>query len=108
MTAAELAARLDGRRNGSGWPARCPAHEDRHGSLSIGEGHDGRVLLKCHAGCDLSAILAKLSLREADLFPKRDVAAAAVDRLAGTRGAAAHVQEQQAPHAAARWDPCGT
>jgi hypothetical protein len=52
----------------SGWSARCPAHEDRQASLSIGEGNDGRVLLKCHAGCDHKKILAALRLEERDLF----------------------------------------
>ncbi len=76
MTGAELAARVDGRRNGAGWSAKCPAHEDRRASLSIGEGDDGRALLKCHAGCGLGAILDKLGLREADLFPAREPGAA--------------------------------
>jgi len=53
---------------GSGWSARCPAHEDRQASLSIGEGEDGRVLLNCHAGCDHKAILAAIGLEERDLF----------------------------------------
>ncbi len=52
--------------------ARCPAHDDRHASLSIGVGQDGRALLNCHAGCSLDAVLAKLGLTEADLFPPRD------------------------------------
>jgi len=72
MTAAELVARLEGRRSGSGWVARCPAHEDRRASLSISEGDDGRVLVKCHAGCSLSAILGRLCLEERDLFPPRE------------------------------------
>ena len=51
-TAGELAGSLDGRRIGRGWAVRCPAHDDRHASLSIGETADGtRVLWKCHAGC---------------------------------------------------------
>ncbi len=49
--------------------ARCPAHEDRHNSLSVGLGADGRILLKCHAGCEVPAILAALGLQMADLFP---------------------------------------
>lgn len=48
--------------------ARCPAHEDGQASLSVAEGADGRVLMHCHAGCDLSAILHALSLEPGDLF----------------------------------------
>ena len=45
MTPVErLLAKLpDARRAGKGWSARCPAHEDRRASLSIGEGEDGRT-----------------------------------------------------------------
>jgi hypothetical protein len=52
----------------SGWSARCPAHKDRSPSLSITEGDDGRVLLKCHAGCDHKKIVEALGLAERDLF----------------------------------------
>ncbi len=52
----------------SGWSARCPAHEDGQASLSIAEGRDGRVLLKCHAGCDYKKIVSALGLEERDLF----------------------------------------
>lgn len=50
------------------WSARCPAHEDRHASLSIGIGRDGRILLTCHAGCDLAAITHAMGIEERDLF----------------------------------------
>jgi hypothetical protein len=56
------------RRNGVGWKAKCPAHDDRNPSLSISEGDDGRALLKCFAGCEVKDIVAELGLREADLF----------------------------------------
>ncbi len=46
----------------------CPAHEDHTPSLTISEGGDGRVLLYCHAGCSLQAILEKCGLNEKDLF----------------------------------------
>lgn len=49
--------------------ARCPAHGSRGGTLSIREGVDGAVLLKCHAGCTIDAILHSLGLRLRDLFP---------------------------------------
>lgn len=47
-------------RSGGGWVARCPAHQDREPSLSIGQGADGRVLLHCFAGCDFGAVVAAL------------------------------------------------
>ncbi len=72
MTAGELAARLSARPNGSGWAARCPAHEDRHASLSIGAGTDGRALVRCHAGCTVEAILDRLGLEARDLFVTRE------------------------------------
>jgi hypothetical protein len=52
MSAEAIARALDGHRAaGATWMARCPAHDDRTPSLAIREGRDGRVLLKCHAGC---------------------------------------------------------
>jgi len=55
--------------SGGGWTARCPAHDDRKPSLSISEGHDGRVLVYCHAGCSVERVCAVLGLKEADLMP---------------------------------------
>lgn len=58
----EILDRLSGkRRAGGGWVARCPAHDDRLPSLSIGVSRDGRVLLHCFAGCDYREIVARLS-----------------------------------------------
>jgi hypothetical protein len=63
MTARDLAAALGARRNGSGWMARCPAHDDRNPSLSIGEADDGKVLVRCHAGCSQEQVIAALRSR---------------------------------------------
>jgi hypothetical protein len=64
----ELLARLKGvEPSGDGWTARCPAHEDRHNSLSVHH-RDGRWLVKCHAGCNWQAIIDALSMDTADLF----------------------------------------
>ena len=57
MTPADLARTLKAKRAGAGWMARCPAHDDHTASLSIGEGEGGRLLLKCHAGCEFADIL---------------------------------------------------
>jgi putative DNA primase/helicase len=61
----------DVKKSGSGWSARCPAHDDSHASLSVSAGDDGRVLLRCHAGCETSEIVAALGLRLANLFPAK-------------------------------------
>lgn len=58
------------KKSRSGYEARCPAHEDRHRSLSIGLGDDGRVLLDCHTGCSTDNVLAAMGLDWADLFEK--------------------------------------
>lgn len=39
---------------------QCPAHRDPTPSLSVSCGADGRVLVKCHAGCPLDKILSTL------------------------------------------------
>jgi hypothetical protein len=48
--------------------ASCPAHDDAHNSLSIGQGDDGRILLKCFAGCSFEEILEALRIEARDLF----------------------------------------
>lgn len=57
------------RRAGNGWACRCPAHDDRSPSLSIGTGNDGRALAKCHAGCETADVLAAIGLELRDLMP---------------------------------------
>lgn len=53
------------------WLACCPAHEDRSPSLSIKEADDGRLLLKCWAGCSADEVVGAVGLAMADLFPPR-------------------------------------
>lgn len=66
-------SRLDGvQKLPSGFTARCPAHPDRSPSLSIREAEDGRVLLRCWAGCQTAAVVAAMGLTFADLFPPRE------------------------------------
>lgn len=50
------------------YEACCPAHDDRKASLSIGVG-DSKILLHCHAGCELEQILEAAGLEKKDLFP---------------------------------------
>jgi hypothetical protein len=55
------------RPNGKGWMACCAAHDDRNPSLSITQ-KDGKILLKCWAGCNTADILDALGLTWQDLF----------------------------------------
>jgi uncharacterized protein DUF3987 len=55
------------KKSGKGYSAQCPAHDDKHPSLSITPADD-RILVCCHVGCDLDAILAAVSLDRRDLF----------------------------------------
>jgi len=58
------------KRNGRGWKARCPIHDDRNASLDIGEGDNGKVMIYCHAcGKDATGEIVKaLGLAWNDLF----------------------------------------
>lgn len=52
------------------WIARCPGHEDRTPSLSIRETADGKVLLRCFAGCAAADVVHAVGLTLADLFDR--------------------------------------
>lgn len=49
------------KRRGAWYDAICPAHEDRNASFSFRDG-DHALIVKCHAGCTHTQILAALSL----------------------------------------------
>jgi hypothetical protein len=63
MKAETIAKALGGRKAGGGWMARCPTHDDREPSLSIRDANDGKVLVRCHAGCEQGRVIAALRLR---------------------------------------------
>ena len=70
MDAETLLGRLGGvRRGGGGWIALCPAHDDKQPSLSVSVGEDGRILVKCHAGCSQKDVVDALGIEFRDLFP---------------------------------------
>src|SRR5262249_47815653 len=67
-----LLSKLEGvRKQGGYWMARCPAHEDRHASLSVARGTEQPVIFKCHAGCERDTILDALSLTLGDVSKPR-------------------------------------
>ncbi len=62
MTAERIARALGGRKTGACWMARCPVHGDHDPSLSIREDR-GKVLVRCHAGCEQRDVIAELARR---------------------------------------------
>jgi putative DNA primase/helicase len=69
MNAETIAKALGGRKAGNSWTACCPAHDDREPSLSIRDGDNGKVLVRCHAGCSQARVIQ--SLRSRGLWPQR-------------------------------------
>lgn len=60
------------KKSGGGWKASCPAHEDKHASMTIAAGDDGRALVTCWAGCQYEEIIRAVNLTStASPFPRR-------------------------------------
>jgi hypothetical protein len=109
------------KRQGNGWSAKCPAHDDKHASLSIAVSDDGKILTHCHAGCSTETIVRARGLTMADLFPPKDPPSsqrqqifpsyqAAVAALSKKFGDPYHVWKYhdangQLAFVVARWDP---
>ena len=77
MHADRIGVALRGRRNGSGWLVSCPCPNhgsgrgDRNPSLSVTDSDDGKLLLRCFAGCAYEDVM--------DQFRHRGLAPAAND-----------------------------
>jgi putative DNA primase/helicase len=76
-----LVQRLNAKRSGQGWKAKCPVHDDHTPSLSISEGADGRALIHCFAGCQTEDVLSALGMSKRDLFTDDITALAALHPL---------------------------
>lgn len=98
MTTQELARLLHARRIGRGkWMALCPAHPDRHPSLSITEGRKA-VLIKCQShDCTPRAVCEALGIRVGDLFYERrqKLSVAGLQRLETQRAKEAHKEKAE-------------
>lgn len=60
-----------GREVGGQWFLRCPVHADKRPSLAVRELPDGKLLLRCYAGCATEDVLDALDLSWPDLYPER-------------------------------------
>jgi putative DNA primase/helicase len=59
-TAREIALAFggSGAASASGWhDFRCPAHDDKTASCGVKDDRDGKIAVKCHAGCERDAII---------------------------------------------------
>ena len=109
MNARELTKALGGRWNGSSGTARCPAHDDHDPSLSISQGQDAKVLVRCHASCKQAQVIAALQAR--DLWPRATRSTSVPARRTAKARPAPESSPNQA-HALQIWrasrDPIGT
>lgn len=69
MILSDFLSRLEGvKPQGDQYMARCPAHQDKKASLSVGVGADGKILLNCFANCSTESIVSAMGLEMKDLF----------------------------------------
>ena len=64
----------------SQWLSCCPSHQDQNASLAITELDDGRVLLKCWAGCTAREITNAVGLNMRCLFPQPNTTTSTANR----------------------------
>lgn len=73
MNINEIISIFNANKNGNGYMANCPAHDDSTPSLSISTGNNGGIVMKCHAGCPTAKVLAAKNLKLADLMPDKPI-----------------------------------
>jgi len=67
LDAQTISEALGGKRSGKGFTACCPAHDDKHPSLSISDGNN-TILVHCFAGCPQQDVIA--ALKDRGLWPE--------------------------------------
>lgn len=69
----DILPRLDKvKRTGKGnWLACCPAHQDKNPSMTMHQADDGRVLVRCWAGCSFEEIVNGVGLGWEPWFPPK-------------------------------------
>jgi hypothetical protein len=57
--------------NGKQYRAKCPVRDHSSGdsTLSLLFNDDGRILIHCHAGCEVNDVLESIGLSLSDLYP---------------------------------------
>lgn len=63
------------KQNGSNYIINCPAHDDKHASLSVKQSEDGKVLFYCFSGCTIEEICTSIGIQVKDLFHRNSAGA---------------------------------
>lgn len=84
------------RRSGDQWVFRCPTHEDRRASASVGLRGD-TLVVHCHAGCDNRTLFDAVRRLAADVLPSRPPPG----RVNGHHGLENRPRTRQEPRSAA-------
>ena len=70
MNIEDFLSRLEGVQSDGhdGWMAICPAHPDKNPSMHVNV-KNGKILIKCHAGCSTQDVVEAMGLKMKDLMP---------------------------------------
>ncbi len=52
------------------WVALCPSHDDKSPSLCIDEADNGKILIKCWAGCGANEVIDSVGMKYHDVMLK--------------------------------------
>lgn len=89
-------------RNSEGFVCRCPAHDDQTASLSVRQSVEGKLLVKCFAGCDQREVID--ALKRLGLWPGTDRNGARKREAAMAAVARGNVKHSSAEWAAKIWN----
>ena len=72
MDVEQFVSRLENvkRRGKDKFLCSCPAHDDSDPSLAVTSTPQGKILLKCFAGCSAGEVVQAMGLKLEDLFPE--------------------------------------
>lgn len=96
MTPSEIAKLLRARRIAPGkWMARCVAHRERTGSLSITDMSGGRTRLHCFGGCSQRDVLDAMGLDWSDLTAEKPLDREAYRAIEAERARQAQAESER-------------
>jgi hypothetical protein len=81
-------------RGTDSFTALCPAHPDRHPSLSVRRGDRG-LLVKCWSGCSVAQVVGALNITVRDLFFDQDADPREIAEARRQRAHERHQREQE-------------